>query len=196
MRYSNPMVQGSRTAIYHLHSCNYFPNLKKCPMLGLRKGNLAFSSQSSTEMSLIALNGGWRLQGDKKNILIKKKCIAWMHCKSLWIKASAKCINVIVGKWVNHDKQPKLELNEEKPYILLLFILNVKVFSLTPTLFLSGFIILHIYPSISLFCLWWQTLISSLAWFIRLNLSAIEQLRPWGNINSWAVQKQYYILIK
>ncbi len=23
-----------------------------------------------------------------------KKCIAWMHCKSLWIKASAKCINV------------------------------------------------------------------------------------------------------
>ncbi len=26
----------------------------------------------------------------------KKKCIAWMHCKSLWIKASAKCINVNV----------------------------------------------------------------------------------------------------
>ncbi len=25
-----------------------------------------------------------------------KKCIAWMHCKSLWIKASAKCINVNV----------------------------------------------------------------------------------------------------
>jgi len=25
---------------------------------------------------------------------MKKKCIAWMHCKSLWIKASAKCINV------------------------------------------------------------------------------------------------------
>ncbi len=24
------------------------------------------------------------------------KCIAWMHCKSLWIKASAKCINVNV----------------------------------------------------------------------------------------------------
>ncbi len=23
-------------------------------------------------------------------------CIAWMHCKSLWIKASAKCINVNV----------------------------------------------------------------------------------------------------
>ncbi len=29
------------------------------------------------------------------NILIKK-CIAWMHCKSLWIKVSAKCINVII----------------------------------------------------------------------------------------------------
>ncbi len=25
-----------------------------------------------------------------------KKCIAWMHCKSLWIKVSAKCINVNV----------------------------------------------------------------------------------------------------
>ncbi len=23
------------------------------------------------------------------------KCIAWMHCKWLWIQASAKCINVI-----------------------------------------------------------------------------------------------------
>ncbi len=28
------------------------------------------------------------------HVLTKKKCIASMHCKSLWIKASAKCINV------------------------------------------------------------------------------------------------------
>ncbi len=28
------------------------------------------------------------------------KCIAWMHCKSLWIKASAKCINVNVHCFV------------------------------------------------------------------------------------------------
>ncbi len=26
--------------------------------------------------------------------VLTKICIAWMHCKSLWIKASAKCINV------------------------------------------------------------------------------------------------------
>ncbi len=26
-----------------------------------------------------------------------KKCLTWMHCKSLWIKASAKCINVNVN---------------------------------------------------------------------------------------------------
>ncbi len=26
-----------------------------------------------------------------------QKCITWMHCKSLWIKASAKCINVNVS---------------------------------------------------------------------------------------------------
>ncbi len=26
--------------------------------------------------------------------LIKLKCIAWMHCKSLWIKVSSKCMNV------------------------------------------------------------------------------------------------------
>ncbi len=25
-----------------------------------------------------------------------QKCTAWIHCKSLWIKASAKCINVSV----------------------------------------------------------------------------------------------------
>ncbi len=31
-------------------------------------------------------------------------CITWMHCKSLWIKASAKCINVNVQPlmWQNH----------------------------------------------------------------------------------------------
>ncbi len=29
-----------------------------------------------------------------------KKYIAWMHCKSLWIKASAKCINVSVNMYV------------------------------------------------------------------------------------------------
>ncbi len=29
-------------------------------------------------------------------IYILKKIVAWMHCKSLWIKASAKCINVNV----------------------------------------------------------------------------------------------------
>ncbi len=28
---------------------------------------------------------------------IFKTCIAWMHCKSLWIKASAKCVNVNVN---------------------------------------------------------------------------------------------------
>ncbi len=28
--------------------------------------------------------------------LLTKTCIAWMHCKSLWIKASAKCININV----------------------------------------------------------------------------------------------------
>ncbi len=29
------------------------------------------------------------------------KCITWMHCKSLWIKASDKCINVNVSEWVS-----------------------------------------------------------------------------------------------
>ncbi len=27
------------------------------------------------------------------------KCITWMHCKSLWIKASAKCVNVYSLDW-------------------------------------------------------------------------------------------------
>ncbi len=41
---------------------------------------------------------GFNSQGT--HILIKT-CIAWMHCKSLWIKASAKCINVNVNNWVD-----------------------------------------------------------------------------------------------
>ncbi len=28
--------------------------------------------------------------------ILTKNCIAWIHCKSLWIKASAKCIHVNV----------------------------------------------------------------------------------------------------
>ncbi len=32
------------------------------------------------------------------------KCIAWMHCKSLWIKASAKCINVNVVRAIIHHR--------------------------------------------------------------------------------------------
>ncbi len=31
-----------------------------------------------------------------------KTCIAWMHCKSLWIKASAKCINVNVNNTIKN----------------------------------------------------------------------------------------------
>ncbi len=37
------------------------------------------------------------------SILIKK-CIAWMHCKSLWIKASAKCINVNVSDTISWEE--------------------------------------------------------------------------------------------
>ncbi len=31
----------------------------------------------------------------REHMYWQKKCITWMHCKSLWIKASDKCINVI-----------------------------------------------------------------------------------------------------
>ncbi len=37
---------------------------------------------------------GFDSQG--KQELIKCKTVTWMQCKSLWIKASAKCINVNV----------------------------------------------------------------------------------------------------
>ncbi len=36
--------------------------------------------------------------------ILTKKCIAWMHCKSLWIKASAKCINVnVISVFLNNE---------------------------------------------------------------------------------------------
>lgn len=68
------------------------------------------------------------------------------------------------------------EQNERTQYFhsfhLLFFLYSFSFwFSLVP----------HIFPSISLFCFWWQTLISSNStWFIHLNLSAIKQLCPWG----------------
>ncbi len=32
----------------------------------------------------------------REHMYWQKKCITWMHCKSLWIKASAKCINILI----------------------------------------------------------------------------------------------------
>ncbi len=37
---------------------------------------------------------------------ILKKCIARMHCKSLWIKASAKCININIYKYLKTETKP------------------------------------------------------------------------------------------
>ncbi len=33
----------------------------------------------------------------REHMYWQKKCITWMHCKSLWIKASAKCINININ---------------------------------------------------------------------------------------------------
>ncbi len=38
-----------------------------------------------------------RLYSQGKQELVKCKTVTWMQCKSLWIKASAKCINVNVN---------------------------------------------------------------------------------------------------
>ncbi len=43
----------------------------------------------------------------------ENKCICWMHCKSLWIKASAKCINVNVNVE---------DLKKNNPIIFLIFL--------------------------------------------------------------------------
>ncbi len=40
----------------------------------------------------------------KEHTYWQYKCIAWMHCKSLWIKASAKCINVNVNSLLKTSK--------------------------------------------------------------------------------------------
>ncbi len=50
------------------------------------------------------------------------KCITWMHCKSLWIKASAKCINVNVNVNLTYIKRsfgPLLKLYINRSYITL-----------------------------------------------------------------------------
>ncbi len=49
-----------------------------------------------------------------------KTCITWMHCKSLWIKASAKCINVNVNIsitsvfWILHSTMTHTNQDEEE----------------------------------------------------------------------------------
>ncbi len=61
-----------------------------------------------------------------------KKCIAWMHCKSLWIKASAKYINVNVNvnsiysasgetSFRKYDKRSRLYLSMLIQYALMAF---------------------------------------------------------------------------
>ncbi len=42
----------------------------------------------------------------REHILIQK-CIAWMHCKSLWIKASAKCNLLVFCFDPSPNKHPK-----------------------------------------------------------------------------------------
>ncbi len=49
---------------------------------------------------------GFNSQGT--HVLTKKKWITWMHCNSLWIKASAKCVNVnILQTEKNYHKLSK-----------------------------------------------------------------------------------------
>ncbi len=43
-----------------------------------------------------------------------KTCIAWMHCKSLWIKASAKCINVNVNYVGRQNAEKNISLGVVK----------------------------------------------------------------------------------
>ncbi len=43
---------------------------------------------------------------DSQGTHVQLKCITWMHCKSHWIKASAKCINVNVNVNVKRARQP------------------------------------------------------------------------------------------
>ncbi len=43
-----------------------------------------------------------------------QKCIAWMHCKSLWIKSSAKCINVNVTPHLSFKSTFNNPINSNK----------------------------------------------------------------------------------
>lgn len=85
------------------------------------------------------------------------------------------------GKWVHRDKQLKLEW-PIRPFFSPSFLSKCEGVLADADSFSFWFsLFLHLFPLISLFCFWWQTLISSsLTWFIHLNLSAIKQLCPWG----------------
>ncbi len=62
---------------------------------GIVKRKMRDTRPNNSDDLKAAIKATWASQGKQK--LVKCKIVTWMQCKSLWIKASAKCINVNVS---------------------------------------------------------------------------------------------------
>ncbi len=78
-----------------------------CVYVYIYKCHTVFLCGSVVEHCVSNAKGcGFDSQGTQ--ILITK-CIPWMHCKSLWIKASAKCVNVNANFKINWSNLGSLD---------------------------------------------------------------------------------------
>ncbi len=67
---------------------------------------------------------GWGF--DSHGTHADKTCIAWMHCKSIWIKASAKCINVNVIISFFQGKEKEMFCNSRVLEVKIPFIFSLR----------------------------------------------------------------------
>ncbi len=90
---------GNRLGDIPVYTCSGVKTMAGCWQLTQGESRVKHQFQSTicdscglvVEHCVSSANGcGINSQGTHTD----KKCIAWMHCKLLWIKASAKCINV------------------------------------------------------------------------------------------------------
>ncbi len=86
-------VRWTETSLSMFHIVIWECSRAPCSSAKARTSGIRCSCGSAVEHCVSSTKGcGFNSQGTR--ILTEKKCIAWMHCKSFWIKASAKCINV------------------------------------------------------------------------------------------------------
>ncbi len=136
----------------NFHFSPYLCKLWRWPVYWEENTNLVSELEDEIKNKIISLLAGpsliinplppsWVKLQEIDLCIADKKCIAWMHCKSLWIKASAKYINVNVNvnsiysasgetSFRKYDKRSRLYLGMLIQYTLMAFSVSSGQFTL------------------------------------------------------------------